>query len=135
MVVATHLVITLHRSAGVRMVCEFLKLSGLSTFVGASYGTEQALTAALEGAVVAVGPEQRAELAVGMSHRLITVCQEEPRGGCAQLGGVILSMSAIGNVAAIPIQSPMTVSGRLPTVALPESGRWPFDVKPWECQR
>ena len=76
-VVAAHLVITLHGGAGVRMVCEFLKLSGLSAFVGASYGTQQALNAALEEVVVAVAREQRAALAVGMPHRAITACQDE----------------------------------------------------------
>jgi DhnA family fructose-bisphosphate aldolase class Ia len=58
-------------------VCEFLKLSGLSAFVGASYGTHQALNAALEAAVVAVAREQRAQLAVGMAHRAITTCRDE----------------------------------------------------------
>jgi len=77
MVVSAHFVITLQGGAGVRMVCEFLKLSGLSAFVGASDGTQQALNAALEEMVVAVAREQRAQLAVGMPHRAITVCQDE----------------------------------------------------------
>ena len=76
-VVAAHFVITLHGGAGVRMVCEFLELSGLSAFVGASYGTHQALNVALEAAVVAVACEQRAALAVGMPHRAITACEDE----------------------------------------------------------
>ena len=67
--VAAHFTITLQGGAGVRMVCQFLELSGLSAFVGAGYGTQQALNAALEEAVVATAREQRARLAVGMPHR------------------------------------------------------------------
>jgi hypothetical protein len=72
LVVVAHFVITLQGDAGVRMVCQFLELSGLSAFVGASYGAQQALNAALEAAVVAVAREQRATLALGMPHRTIT---------------------------------------------------------------
>ena len=76
-VVAMHVVITLRGGAGVRLVCELLELTGLSAFVGASYGSQQALNADLEEAVVAVACEQRAALAVGMPHRQITVGQDE----------------------------------------------------------
>jgi hypothetical protein len=38
---AAQLVITLRAGAGVRTVCEFLQLSGLSAFVAASYGSQQ----------------------------------------------------------------------------------------------
>ncbi len=77
LVLAAHFAITLKGGAGVRVVCEFLELSGLSAFVGASYGTHQGLNAALEEAVVAVAREQRAALAPGMPHRQITVCEDE----------------------------------------------------------
>jgi hypothetical protein len=43
-VVAAQFVITLR--AGVRMVCEFLQLSGLSRVAGAAYGSQQALNTA-----------------------------------------------------------------------------------------
>ncbi len=76
-VVAAHVVITLQGGAGVRLVCQFLELSGLSAFVGASYGTQQALNVALEAAVVATAREQRALLAVGMPHRAITAAEDE----------------------------------------------------------
>ena len=57
--------------------CQFLELSGLSAFVGASYGTQQGLNAALEETLVAVAHEQRAALARGMPHRDLTVCEDE----------------------------------------------------------
>ena len=74
---AAHLAITLQGGAGVRVVCQFLELSGLSAFVGAGYGTQQGLNATLEAAVVAVAGEQRAVLAAGMPHRQVTVCEDE----------------------------------------------------------
>lgn len=76
-VLAAHFAITLQGGAGVRVVCQFLELSGLSAFVGAGYGTQQALNAALEEAVVAVAQPQRGALAEGMPHRQVTVCEDE----------------------------------------------------------
>ena len=76
-VLAAHFTITLQGGAGIRVVCQFLELSGLSAFVGTSYGTQQGLNAALEEAVVAVAGEQRTALAVGMAHRSVTVCEDE----------------------------------------------------------
>ncbi len=49
LIVAIHFVITLRAGGGVRLVSEVLELSGLSAFVGASYGSQQALAAAGEG--------------------------------------------------------------------------------------
>lgn len=76
-VMAAHFAITLLGGAGVRVVCQFLELSGLSAFVGASYGSQQALHAALEQAVVAVAQEMRRALAEEMPARDITVCEDE----------------------------------------------------------
>jgi hypothetical protein len=39
-VVVMHLIVTRRAGAGVRLVCEFLELSGLSAVVGASYGSQ-----------------------------------------------------------------------------------------------
>jgi hypothetical protein len=76
-VLAAQFVITLLAGAGVRVVCQYLELSGLSAFVGASYGTQQRLTVALETLVVAVAAEQRRALAEGMPRRQITVGEDE----------------------------------------------------------
>ena len=76
-VVVAQLVITLLAGAGVRVGCQFLELSGLSAFVGASYGTQQPINAALESAVVALAEEQRRALAEGMPPRQVTVCEDE----------------------------------------------------------
>jgi hypothetical protein len=77
LVLALHFVITLRAGGGVRLVCECLELSGLSAFVGASYGSQQGLNAALEQAVVEIAAAQRVALAAGMVPRAVTVCEDE----------------------------------------------------------
>jgi len=74
--VAAQFAITLRGDAGVRVVCEFLELNGLSAVVGASYGSKQALNAAVETAVVAQAKVQRAALAEDMAPQQITVHED-----------------------------------------------------------
>ena len=52
LLVGAHFVITLLGSGGIRLVCQFLELSGLSAFIASSYGVQQRINAALEEAVV-----------------------------------------------------------------------------------
>jgi len=77
LVVVMHLIITLRAGAGVRLVCEFLELSGLSAVVGASYGCQYALTVQLQEAVATQAQEQRVALAVGMPAQELTVAEDE----------------------------------------------------------
>lgn len=76
-VLAAHLVITLLAGAGIRAVCTFLELSGLSAFAASSYGSQHKLNAALEEAVVAYAEQQREHLAAQMPQRRISVCEDE----------------------------------------------------------
>jgi transcriptional regulator with XRE-family HTH domain len=76
-VLAAHLVITMLAGAGVRQVCTFLELSGLSAFAASSYGSQHKLNAALEEAVVAYAEQQREALAAQMPQRRISVCEDE----------------------------------------------------------
>jgi hypothetical protein len=77
LVVVMHLIITLRAGAGVRLVCEFLELSGLSAVVGASYGSQYALTVQVQEAVAKQAHAQRVALAVGMPAQEVTVCEDE----------------------------------------------------------
>jgi len=77
LVVVMHLIITLRAGAGVRLVCEFLELSGLSAVVGASYGSQYALTVQVQEAVATQAHEQRVALTVGMPPRELAVCEDE----------------------------------------------------------
>jgi hypothetical protein len=71
------LVITLLGSGGIRLVCQFLELSGLSAFIASSYGVQQRINAALEEAVVEHARMQREQLAEDMPSKTITVCEDE----------------------------------------------------------
>ncbi|MCU0593290.1 MAG: DUF6399 domain-containing protein [Desulfobacterales bacterium] len=77
LVVVMHLIITLRAGAGVRLVCEFLELSGLSAVVGASYGSQYALTVQVQDAVAQQAQAQRSVLAAAMPPRAVTVCEDE----------------------------------------------------------
>ncbi len=75
--VAAVFVLTLRGPDGIRMVSEFLALSGLDAFVASSFGTLQKLVVRVEEAVVAFGDAQREQLAADMTSKTITVCQDE----------------------------------------------------------
>jgi len=75
--VAAHWCISELGGAGIRVVVEFLELSGLSAFIGASYGTQQAFQAELEQQIVTCASEQRASLATTMPHRSVSIAEDE----------------------------------------------------------
>ena len=77
LLMGAHFVITLLGSGGIRLVCQFLELSGLSAFVASSYGVQQRINAALEEAVVEHDRIQREQLAQDMPTKTITVCEDE----------------------------------------------------------
>ena len=77
LVLAAHFVITLFGAGGIRLVCLFLELSGLSQFVAASYGAHQKVSVAMEEVVVEFGQEEGERLAEGMEAKQITVCEDE----------------------------------------------------------
>jgi hypothetical protein len=75
--VAAHWSISEQGGAGVRVVCDFLALSGLSAFIGASYGTQQAFQVELEEQIVSGATERREALAQAMPHRLLSLAEDE----------------------------------------------------------
>jgi hypothetical protein len=75
--VAAHWCITELGGAGIRVVDEFLVLSGLSEFIAASYGTQQAFHAQLEEHIVTCAREQRAHLGATMPHRTLSLAEDE----------------------------------------------------------
>jgi len=68
---------TLRGPQGIRMVCEFLELSGLAEVVGASFGSIQKLTQQMQENVAAIATEHREELGRSMPAKPITVCEDE----------------------------------------------------------
>ena len=77
LLIGAHFVITLLGCGGVRLVCQFLELTGLATYIAASYGVQQGVNVALEEAVVHYAEQQRRQLGEGMAPRTITVCEDE----------------------------------------------------------
>lgn len=68
---------TMAGPCGIRLVCLFLKLTGIDQFVASSYGCQQQVSAAMEEAIVKYGDEEKARLASGMESKEITICEDE----------------------------------------------------------
>ena len=66
LVIALHLVCVEMGACGIRLVCLFLKLTGLNRFVGASYGTQHQVNRHVEEAIVAYRQEESTRLAQEM---------------------------------------------------------------------
>lgn len=68
---------TLLGAGSTRNVCQFMKLTGLDCFVGASYGSQQKVSVQMEEAVIKFGKHETARLTENMKPKEITVCQDE----------------------------------------------------------
>jgi len=88
LVVALHLVYTEVGACGIRLVCLFLRITGLDRFVGASYGVQQRVNGRVEEAIVAYRREESARLAHEMPAKDITVAQDETFTGGLCLVGI-----------------------------------------------
>jgi hypothetical protein len=87
LVLALPLVYTEVGACGIRLVCLFLRLTGLNRFVGASYGTQQQVNRRVEEAIVAYRHEESTRLARAMPAKDITVAQDETfTGGLCLIG-------------------------------------------------
>jgi hypothetical protein len=88
LVVALHLVYTKVGACGIRLVCLFLRITGLDRFVGASYGTQHQVNRQVEEAIVAYRQEESARLAREMPAKDITMAQDETFTGGLCLVGI-----------------------------------------------
>ena len=77
LVVAAHVVITLLGAGGIRLVCQFVELTGLAPFVASSYSAQHAVSMAVEKAVVAFGQAETQRLGAAMPIKPITVGEDE----------------------------------------------------------
>ena len=77
LVLAAVFVMTLRSPEGIRLVCEFLELSGLAEVVAASFGAVQDLTSKMQQEVATFGAEQQAHLGQSMPPKAVTVCEDE----------------------------------------------------------
>lgn len=74
---AAHLVFGQAGDGGIRSICAFLKLSGLSHFAAASYGAQQAAAEEMENLIVQFGQQEDQRLAEQMTPRDISVVEDE----------------------------------------------------------
>ena len=88
LVLAIHLVCVEVGACGIRLVCLFLKLTGLDRFVGASYGTQQRVNRRVEEAIVAYRHAESTRLAQAMPAKEITMTQDETFTGGLCLVGI-----------------------------------------------
>src|SRR2546425_3412654 len=87
LVVALHLVYTEVGACGMRLVCLFLRITGLDRFVGASYGVQHQINGRVEEALVAYRREESARLAHEMPAKDLTVAQDATfTGGLCLVG-------------------------------------------------
>jgi transposase len=77
LVIAFHLVCAEIGACGIRLVCLFLRLTGLDRFVAASYGAQQRLNRQIEEAMVDYGHSETVRLAKAMPQKDLTVTQDE----------------------------------------------------------
>jgi hypothetical protein len=77
LVVAAHVVITLLGAGGIRLVCQFLEMTGLAPFVASSYSAQREVAMDVEKAVVAFGQAERQRLGASMAVKPITVGEDE----------------------------------------------------------
>lgn len=77
LVLGAHFVMTLLGPCGIRLVCQYLELTGLDRFVASSYCPQQKVSVQMEEALVEFDKEERNRLAEGMEPKELTVCQDE----------------------------------------------------------
>ena len=77
LLLALHLVFQQAGLAGLRPLCRFLELAQLAPFVAASYGTHQELAVVLQQLLDQYDQEQRRQLAVHMTPKSVTLCEDE----------------------------------------------------------
>jgi Family of unknown function (DUF6399) len=77
LVIAFHLVCVEVGACGIRLVCLFLRLTGLDRLVAASYGAQQRVNHQIEEAIVDYGHSETTRMAKAMPQKDLSVTQDE----------------------------------------------------------
>jgi len=77
LVLGLHMCLRLFGNVGIRLICLFLKKTGLDAFVASSYHAQQKIAVAVEEEIVVFGKEEKHRLAPLMSPKFITLCEDE----------------------------------------------------------
>lgn len=76
-VLAVHVVFNQTGAAGIRMLIEFFELSGLSTFIANSYGSQQAYANQISSHIATFGKEENKRLGLKMLMKKVTAVLDE----------------------------------------------------------
>jgi hypothetical protein len=71
LVISAHFVTSFLGPGGVRLVCEFLELSGISSFIASSYGTQREVSVEIEKEICAFEKGEEARLSAEMESKQI----------------------------------------------------------------
>jgi peptide deformylase len=77
LVVAAHLVFNQEGPCGIRLICEYLELTGLHRFAAASIGSQHKMARRMEEQIIAYSVQEQTRLANTMAPKIITVCEDE----------------------------------------------------------
>lgn len=78
---------------GVRNICQFLELSGLSPFVASSYGSQRKMVLKMEEAIIDFGKEEEKRLTANMPQKDITLAEDET----FKLGLCLVAIDPVSN--------------------------------------
>jgi DNA-binding transcriptional regulator YiaG len=77
LVIAAHFVMSFLGPCGVRLVCEFLELSGLCHFIASSYGAQRAVSLEMEAEITVFEEKEEARLSKKMAAKKICIAEDE----------------------------------------------------------
>ena len=77
LVLAAHFIIAIVGPGGIPLVCTFLELAGLSTYVATSYHAQRSLHLLLLDKIAAFGREERERLGKTMPSKSLWLCEDE----------------------------------------------------------
>jgi hypothetical protein len=77
LVVAAHFCMSYVGNCGIRVVCQYLELTGLDQFVGSSYGAQQRVSTEIERLLEEFGRTERPRLGGQMPPKSIALCEDE----------------------------------------------------------
>jgi hypothetical protein len=77
LVLAAHFTMSFLGACGIRVVCQYLALTGLDQFVAASYGAQQWVASEMETTLGTFGQVERRRLGDQMPPKQIAVCEDE----------------------------------------------------------
>lgn len=77
LITAAHLEFTKNGVASIHNVSNFLKMSGLASFVGTSYSSQRKIASIMDEAIITFGKEESERLSQRMVPKTITLCEDE----------------------------------------------------------